>query len=230
VELDELEPGEEGQFTFVFERNRPTLRLATTLTERGSKLASEGCHADALERFQEAMEVDPFDPDPPYQAGMCLMEMGCYGEARGYFEETERLAPGWYHCRTDRWLAEQLERSELRPEAFQLVRYLEAGDLPPKEVVRLCKGVRESLGHFAPLWLAYGNALVELERCEEAAAALRKGLECAAEPDVESRLLAQLAGIVPDGPERDELLSRAVSLNGNLVAVAAAWLIRGEKV
>ena len=48
--------------------------------------------AEALERYQEASEVDPYDPDPVYQSGMCLLEMGAYAKSREAFEEGDRLA------------------------------------------------------------------------------------------------------------------------------------------
>ena len=46
------------------------------------------------------------------------------------------------------------------------------------------------------------------------------------EPDLESRLLCALAGILPqDAPEREELIERALGLEGSLVAQATAKLL-----
>jgi len=50
-------------------------------------------------------------------------------------------------------------------------------------------------------------------------------LKHAEEPDVESRLLCALAGILPAASaERRQLIERAVSIKGSLVAHAVAWL------
>jgi hypothetical protein len=54
------------------------------------------------------------------------------------------------------------------------------------------------------------------------AAAYRKGLACAAEPDVKTRLLVELGVSSGDKQERLSLLREAQSLNGNLVAAATA--------
>ncbi len=46
------------------------------------------------------MRRQPHDPDPPYQSGMRLLELGAYTKARESFEEVERVAPGWFRSRT----------------------------------------------------------------------------------------------------------------------------------
>jgi hypothetical protein len=61
---------------------------------------------------------------------------------------------------------------------------------------------------------------------EAAIRSYRAGLERVAEPDLESRVLCNLAGILPDGsPERQELIDRAFGLEGGLVAKATARLV-----
>ncbi|HUT88444.1 MAG TPA: tetratricopeptide repeat protein [Thermoguttaceae bacterium] len=224
-ELDEFTCQADGHYKFLFVRNRPTLALATSLTAKACELASAGSHADAMELFAEAMEVDPYDPDPPYQVGMCLLEMGCYEEARKHFLETERLAPGWFHCRTDAWLAGQLAEGAIAHEAFLLHRQLEDGGLEPGEIVSLCESVLPALEDFGPVWLAYGNALSLVDRKEEAERALRSGLACTDEPDLRSRLLSSLAVLLPEGPERRELFRQAMSINGNFIAAAMARVV-----
>lgn len=226
LELEELNPKQEGRFQFVFERNRPQLQKAIVLTQRGCRLAAEGNHAAALELFEQASDVDPYDPDPVYQAAACLMELGAYDQARSYFDEVERLAPGWFHCRTGRWLAEQIETGQLPPEAFLLLRVLEDGGLAAPQRAELCEQGLARMEAFAPLWLLHGDALRDLDRIEEAKQAYRRGLACAQESDVEMRLLVALAGILPpDEPERRELVQRALELDGNFVAQAMARLI-----
>jgi len=223
VELDEITDIGEGSYQFRFRRNRLSLHKTATLTAKGNEFASADKHSDALEKYHEASEVDPHDPDPVYQSGMCLLELGAYGKGREAFEEVERLAPGWFRCRSDRWLAEGLENGVISEEEFRLIRALDDGGLPPAEATSLVKQAVERFPEFAPLYLFLGN-LNDTE--EEAISAYRKGLELVEEPDLESRLLCALAGRLPaDDPERRQLVERAVSLNGSPVAMATAKLI-----
>ena len=176
-----------------------------------------------MAKYHDASEVDPFDPDPIYQCGMCLLELGLYAKAREAFEDVESLAPGWFRCRSDRWLADGLDNGTICNEEFMLVRALDDGGLPPAEATALATQAVERFPNFAPLYLFTGD-LRSNEK--EAIAAYRKGLELVDEPDLESRLLCALAGrLPPDAPERKQLVERAVSLNGSLVAVATAKLM-----
>jgi hypothetical protein len=80
---------------------------------------------------------------------------------------------------------------------------------------------------FAPFYLALGDLHRNRNETDRAIAAYRKGLELVDEPDLESRLLCALAGILPqESPERIRLIERAVSLKGSLVAQATARLLR----
>lgn len=65
-----------------------------------------------------------------------------------------------------------------------------------------------------------GKNLAALGRNQEAAAALRSGLNCDPEPDVETRLLVQLGSIIPSPEEKEALLRCAIARNGNLTAAA----------
>ena len=224
----ELELGEttelgEGSYQFQFRRNRLSLQKTTALTEQGNQLASSGQFADALEKYHEASEVDPHDPDPVYQSGMCLLELGAYAKAREAFGEVERLAPGWFRCRTDCWLADGLDKETISNEEFLLVRALDDGGLEETQATAIARQAVERFPDFAPLYLFLGD------RCDdeaEAVAAYRTGLELVEEPDLESRLLCALAGRLPsEAPERKQLLERAVKLDGSLVALATAKLM-----
>jgi tetratricopeptide (TPR) repeat protein len=223
LELDEITNVGQGSYRFQFRRNRLSLLKATTLTTKGNELASAGNYSDAMEKYHEASEVDPYDPDPVYQSGMCLLELGAYGKAREAFEEVERLAPGWFRCRSDRWLAEGLESGTISDEEFRLLRVLDDGGLPPAQATSLVKQAVERFPEFAPLYLFLGNSSRD-ER--DAIAAYRKGLELVDEPDLESRLLCALAGrLSAEQPERKQLVERAVSLKGSRVARATAKLM-----
>lgn len=223
LELDEITEVGEGSYQFRFQRNRLSLQMATALTQQGNQQASSGRHSDALEKYHRASEVDPHDPDPVYQSGMCLLELGAYAKAREAFEEVERLAPGWFRCRSDRWLAEGLDEGTISNEEFLLLRTLDDAGLPSPQARALVQQAVERFPDFAPLYLFLGKySRTE----EEAIAAYHRGLELADEPDLESRLLCALAGRLPvDSAERKELVERAAKLEGSLVAVASARLM-----
>ena len=222
-ELDELSSLADGRFQFQFRRDRPSLQKADALVQQGNRLASGGQLAEALEKYGEASEVDPHDPDPVYQSGMCLLELGAYARAREAFEEVERLAPGWFRCRSDRWLAESLENGTVSDEEFRLLRVLEDGGLDPPTAMQIARQAVERHPDFAPIYLALGDLQRDRGETEAAIASYRKGLERAAEPDLESRLLCALAAVLPkDDRERKVLIERTVSLKGSLVAQAMA--------
>lgn len=225
-ELAEFIPKSEGHYQFLFRRNRLSLQMATVLVRHGNELASSGKLADAIEKYQAAMEVDPYDPDPVYQTGMCLMEMGLYAKARESYDEVERLAPGWFRCRFDRWLAEKLDLGEVSDNEFRTLRILEDGGLPPEQSKPIAIQAVAKYPQFAPFQLFLGDIHHNLGDNDEAIACYRKGLELVSEPDLESRLLCALAGTLPvDSPEKKVLVQRAVSLKGSLVASAMTAFI-----
>jgi hypothetical protein len=139
------------------------------------------------------------------------------------FELTEQLAPGWYHCRTDRWLAEQLANGAVQHATFEQIRTLQEGGLPPDQALAeaRCALSQNELGLFH---LYAGDALIRLSHAAEAEAEYRRGLAIAEEPDVKTRLLVALGGRVKDKAEKERLLMEAGALRGNLVAAAAATL------
>ncbi|MCA9107231.1 MAG: tetratricopeptide repeat protein [Planctomycetales bacterium] len=225
-ELDELVDATADRYQFQFRRNRISLQKATTLTRLGNQLATEGNLADALERYDQASEVDPFDPDPVYQRGMCLLEMGLYAQARDAYAEVEQLAPGWFRCRSDHWLADGLDRGTISVEEFQLLRALDDGRLPRAQAEKLAREGQARFPEFAPLYLFLGDLGASQE---EAQAAYRKGLECVREPDLESRLLCGLAASSTErSVELESWLDRIDSLPGSLVAKATARVIRAR--
>ncbi|MGB7346345.1 MAG: tetratricopeptide repeat protein [Pirellulaceae bacterium] len=223
LELDDLTPMKEGRLQFLFRRNRMSMQKATTLTANGNKLAEAGQYAEAMEKYHEASDVDPHDPDPVYQSGMCLMELGAYAKAREAFEEVERLAPGWFRCRSDRWLADGMDQGLISVDQFQLLRILDDGGLNQPKAKEIAERAVAEFPDFAPFFWLLGNACRESKQAIEA---YRKGLEVVEEPDLESRLLCSLAGQLPaDSPERSELVDRALTLKGSLVSLATAKLI-----
>lgn len=223
LELDEISNVGEGRYQFVFQRNRLPLAKASTLTSQGNRLASDGQFAAALEKYSAASDVDPYDPDPVYQSGMCLIDLGMYAQARDAFDDVEHLAPGWFRCRTDRWLAAGLDDGTISKEEVMLLRFVEDGGLPRAEAVNMSRQGLERYPTFAPLYLLLGDAVQDES---EAISAYRKGLEHVQEPDLKTRLLCALAGrLLPSDPERKTVIEKALEINGSLIAQASARLM-----
>lgn len=223
-EPDELGPLRDQKVQFVFERNRVTLRPAEVHTQRGGQLGGAGRFDEALAAFRAAAEADPFDPHCRYQEGLSLLHLGRHADAVASYEATEALAPGWFHCRADLWLAQQLALGNLGRETFLALSVLEDGADPPDDKVRLADQALARTPRLAPLHLSRGKNLAALGRPREAQDAYRQGLACAAEPDVRTRLLVELGVLVDDAKERDALLREAEVLGGNLTAAATATL------
>jgi tetratricopeptide (TPR) repeat protein len=228
-ELDELRDLRDKHIQFIFERNRITLRPATQLTQEGERLGSEGKYEEALARFRDAARADPFDPNCRYQEGFSLMHLSRYAEAAESYRTTEELAPGWFHCRADLWLAEQLTLGAIDHPVFLATTTLEDAPQSPGEKVALADSILARCPNFAPAHLERGKNLARLNRPKDAMKAYRAGLACVADPDVKTRLLLQLGILVEERNERADLLRQAEALNGNLVAAASAMLaLRNE--
>ncbi len=224
-ELDEeFGPLTDLRVEFVFERNRVTLRPAAAATERGEQAGSAGRYDEARGAFRAAAAADPFDPHARYLEGFTLLHLGRHAEAVDAYEATEELAPGWFHCRADLWLAQQLALGKLGHETFLALQALEDGDLPAAQKAELAAQALGRTPDLAPLHLLHGRSLSRLGRSAQAQAAYRRGLACAAEPDTKTRLLVELGVLVEDPAERARLLWEAWALNGNLVAAATATL------
>jgi hypothetical protein len=224
-ELDEVLAGQAGAVRFAFERDRLTLRPAAALTERGQRLANEGQLRPALGLFRQAALADPYAPQPHYQAGLALLYLQRPGEAGEALDTAEERAPGWFHARTARWLAGELERGSVPHEAFRIWHALDEGPLPPEGKLRLAEQWAVQAPGLAPLHLLHARALRTRGLTAAAETACRRGLGCAAEPAVRTRLLVELAALVRSGEEKGRLLREAVALNGDLVAAATAAVV-----
>lgn len=228
-EVSETPPFVEGKVQFLHERNRISLRPATVLADRGSALATAGEHEPALDLFRDAARADRFDPQPRYLEGLTLLLLERHPQAVEAYEATEELAPGWFHCRSNLWLARRLALGDLEHEAFLALFTLEDGPGTPKEKHKLARRAVAQWSGFAPLYLELGQIAGALGFQQEAEAAYREGLSHAEEPDVRTRLLVQLAVLTRSEAEKDRLLREAEVLEGNLVAAAMATLFRHRK-
>lgn len=224
-ELDELDASV-GHVSFVFQRDRLTLRPASEWTRKGEQRGSDGDHAEALEAFTRAAAADPHDPHSRYLAAFALLHLRRYAEAERLYAEVERLAPGWFHCRANRWLAGRMAAGAVAHEAFRALTLLQDGKLAADRRLALAEQALGRDPELPLLHLHHARALAELGRKPEALAALRRGLAADSEPDARTRLLVELAGVTDDPAERDASLREAEDLGGNLVAAAMARVMR----
>ncbi|MDB5389472.1 MAG: type secretion system chaperone protein SscB, partial [Planctomycetaceae bacterium] len=226
LEVDEITTVAQGRYEFQFRRNRPSLQMALGLTKQGNELGSTGKLAEALEKYQAARQIDPFDPDPVYQSGVCYLELRKFSNAREAFEEVDQLAPGWFRCRSDKWISKSLEDGTITDEQFRVLRVLEDGKVDPEQAMQALLKMLNKHPGFAPFYLLLGDRYREKNDLKTANSCYRKGLELVTEPDFESRLLCAAAVILAkESPDRTELLQRAISLEGSLVAQATAKLL-----
>jgi|HubBroStandDraft_6_1064221.scaffolds.fasta_scaffold24301_2 tetratricopeptide (TPR) repeat protein len=227
LELEEISHGVDGEYQFQFQRNRPALSAATTLVSQGNALGSSGRLADALEKYQQAQEIDEHDPDPVYQMGVCLLDLGAYAQAREAFVQVERLAPGWFRCRSDRWLADGLDTGTITDTEYHLLRILDDSQLPREEAMQIARKAIDDFPAFAPFYLALGDLERNQGNRTKAIELYRRGLELVGEPDLESRLLCAVAGLLPaDSTERADFVTRLHTLDGSLVSQASARLMQ----
>jgi tetratricopeptide (TPR) repeat protein len=223
-ELAEVLRGQAGNVRFFFERNRLTLRPCADRTQEGERSAGAGRFDEALALFREAAQADRFDPQSHYQAGLTLLYLQRYNEAVREYEATEERAPGWFHCRSDLWLARQMVLGQVDHETFVAWHALQDGPLQPETKVRLAERALARAPDLALLHHLHGRSLRERGLAVQAEAALRRGLALAEEPDVRTRLLVDLGTLVrPD--EKRRLLEEALQINGNLVAAATAAVV-----
>src|SRR5262249_51741710 len=207
---------------FLFERNRLALAPSRELTQRGEREGSRGRYAEALSLFKEAMVADPFNPMPVHQAALTYVHLQRISDAVECYDRTEELAPGWFHCRSEGWLARQIAAGRYPLEVFVTLHTVEDGPLEPSVKYSL---VGQTLKRYPDLAIMHhlnGKLLADGQQPEGAVAAFRRGLQCAEEPDVRTRLLVDLASAVESDDERRELCRQARELNGNLVAAATA--------
>jgi tetratricopeptide (TPR) repeat protein len=225
-EVDEFKQLGQGTVGIHFRRNRLSIPVAEELVRQGNELAAKGQLADALERYQAARELDPYDPDPDYQSGVCLMDLGAFSQAKQRFEEVERLAPGWFRCRFDHWLAQAIEDGRASEDEYRLLRLLDDGGLSAGQAKSVVQNAIEMHPHFAPFRLILGDLFRKEEENEKALDSYRTGLALVTEPDLESRLLCATAAVLPNTSlERQQFIERAQSIPGSLVAKAMATLI-----
>jgi hypothetical protein len=101
---------------------------------------------------------------------------------------------------------------------------LEDSPFPPEQKVGLTEQILACAPALASAHLLLGKYVAQVGRVPDGLAALRRGLACAAEPDIKTRLLVELGVRCADRQEQLALLRAAQALNGNLMAAAQAML------
>jgi tetratricopeptide (TPR) repeat protein len=223
VEPENLPARIDGRVRFIFRRNRPTLSSCTAAIARGLAHGKESRFDEALAAFQEATEADPLDPQGHYQAGVTLLRMDRPADARDKFDVAERLAPGWFHVRSDRWIADAVATEALPDASFKALNAMESG-APHEEKVELAQAALEG-SPFPHLELHLGLELMALGRHAEAVKAWRHALDGDPEPDVQTRILGQLAAAESEPEAKAAIFEELLAVeDGNLVARASALL------
>lgn len=156
-EIDEVRVAGDARVQFVFERNRVTLRPAVVHAERGERLGSAGRHEEALAAFDEAAAADPFDPHARYLRAFTLLHLGRHADAADGYRRVEELAPGWFHCRADLWVADGLVAGRLDQPDFLGLYLLEDGPGTPAEKVALCEQLLARRAGLTPPGCTWGG-------------------------------------------------------------------------
>lgn len=225
-ELDDVPRPLSGRFECLFYRNRLELGGTRRDLEEGAKLASTGRFDDALARFAAAAALDTFDPQPHYESGVALLELGDPARALEAFERTERLAPGWFLCRSYGWLARELVAGRLGPWAVPLAFAVrDDASTAVEDRIELANEGLERAPDFEWLHVALARNM-KSAGAADIESVCRHGLSLVREPCFKTELLFELANCLePSTPEREALLREAATLGGSMMAASAAKLL-----
>jgi len=123
---------------------------------------------------------------------MVLLMMSRYADALEEYSKVMELAPGWFNVGSDMWLAGELLAGRLAQRDYVALWYIEDAPAAPAEKLRLAD---ELLSRRPTLPYAHFLRAIQLQslgRADDARAAVHTGLSHNPEPDIHSRLLAQL--------------------------------------
>ncbi len=214
-----------GGLRFAFERNRVTLGACSHHLDRGRELATHGHMLEAVRTFEEAAQVDPKTPDPPYLRGLALAELGRFDEALAAYELVGELAPGWHRVEEDRALVGQIASGALEPDALNIVREIEDGPRTPRAKIAVAQEAIVRFPTLARLHFAQGRAYWSVDAQDEARTAWRQALALAENSSIRTRALAELGATALDSDEGVHDLHRAIEEDGELVASAMARVL-----
>lgn len=229
-EIDDLpsitELGEEGKVEFNFYRNRIVLSQSDFLTSKATKLFSTKKVAEALELYREAIKADLHNPQPHYELGYALLLNEEIADGLEESVLTEELAPGWYQCREQIWLAGEVLKGHLDPKIMGLLGILDDAAISTTEKIELAKNGLKMMPRQSSILLRLGIILKAVGSEAEAKKCLLEALESAVEPDVETRICIEIVALEKDQKKIESLLQRARHPEGNLLADAMARLLQ----
>ncbi|MBY0357928.1 MAG: tetratricopeptide repeat protein [Candidatus Obscuribacterales bacterium] len=227
-ELNDIPVVQSDKVEFLPMRSRTELKLSMQLCDEGRGFAEQTDVDTALQKFAAAKKADPLNYWPHYYSAAVFMHQNKFEEAVKAYEKTEELCPGWENTRSELWLARQMAAGHMQEDVYKSALVFLNDQLPVEERVRACKETLAKYPDYAECYLKLGKIEALAGNKEEARALLEKGIAVAAEPDVKSRLLCDLALLTADNSEKLALLKSCIEIeNGNLVGQALAhYLLR----
>lgn len=223
LELDELTPEECAGVELALARNRVTLDGARQLVREAGKRIAKGAWTKALPLLDQASAVDPLSPDPHYVAATALLLLGKAKEAAHHLDQVEALAPGWFHARTHRFLADEMAEGRITAKTFRALHHANDPEVTLEErLTGLRRAIRKHPS--APIAVAQGELLLRAGKKERAIIAFEHALDIATEDASRTRALSAL-GAALGTPHGTAKLEQALALGTNPVAAATASLV-----
>jgi tetratricopeptide (TPR) repeat protein len=222
-ETNEIPRIDVPQAEFAFVRNRRELRPSAELFEQAQLLAAQGNADEALSLLDKAAHADQYNPAPYQLAGEIHMALGRWRQAAERFEKLHAICPGWQGCGSQLWMSRQLASGALGQDAYEMLANMSDQSMSSESKVHSLGRLLQQYPRLAEAHYLQGHLLAQSGRVAEAEAVLRHGLEVVEDPDVETRILLDLAMIVDRVDEKAALFERATRVaNGNLLAQAMA--------
>lgn len=220
-ELDEIPVTKTEKVEFVFMRNRYELRTASKLCEQGKALAEEGKADEAVTVFEQAAELDKYNPTPHYFIAAVRMHQRRIEQAIASYETTEALAPGFESCRSETWLARQIASGKLDFDSYGAILRTVNDAVPADERLALINQLETKYPNFTEVLYQKGKILAYTKNRPEAMKVWTTALESAEDADLRTRLLADLALLTEDKQEKFKIVATGKDVEkGNLVATA----------
>lgn len=200
-ELDEIPKVEGEKVEFVLTRNRIELMRCTHKCFEARDIAQQGNFDLALEKLKEAMQYDPYSPQPHFLAGAICLAGRRYAEAVQCFEKVQVLCPGFETTIADLWLARQLNEGKMEHDACMMSFEVNNPETPVAERMKMCEDLIAKYPHFTEAYYKLGRLHAESGNKEAAKEIWLKGVETfSGENDAFSRIFRDLA-LITDAPE-----------------------------
>lgn len=220
-ELDEIPVTKTEKVEFVFMRNRYELRTASRLCEQGKAKAEEGKADEAIPFFEQAAQLDKYNPTPHYFIAAVRMHQQKVEQAITAYETTESLAPGFESCRSELWLARQIVSGKLDLDSYGAILRTVNDGAPAEERMALINQLEQKYPEFTEVFYQKGKLLAVSGNRTEALKVWSEALNSADDADVKTRLLADMALLTEDKEEKLKIVAQGKDIeNGNLVATA----------